>query len=121
MTTTIEINRLRLYAFHGVLPREREVGNEFEVTLHLECDMTEAMTCDRLDGTVSYADVIELVKAEMAVPSQLLEHVAWRIKSAVVRDFPKVTGGYIKVAKLRPPVTAQLESAAVMLKWNNNG
>ena len=51
MTTTIEINRLRLYAFHGVLPREREVGNEFEVTLHLECDMTEAMTCARLDGT----------------------------------------------------------------------
>ena len=36
MTTTIEVNALRVYAHHGVMPQERAVGNEFEVTVHVK-------------------------------------------------------------------------------------
>jgi len=53
----------------------------------------------------------------MAVPSALLEHVAGRIYRHILNRWHEVTGGYIKIAKLTPPVTAELASASVSLAW----
>lgn len=113
----IEINRLRLKAHHGVFGQERKVGNIFEVTLHLETACEEAVVSDNLDATLNYAEAIDVVKAEMAVPSRLLEHVAGRVRSALVARFPEITGGRITIAKLAPPVSAELESVAFTLTW----
>ncbi len=115
MITSVEIDRLRVSARHGVLPQERKVGNEFEVTVKL--DYPWDIDSDALDGTLDYAALIELVKQEMSTPSALLEHVAGRIYHRVLREWPGVCGGYIRIAKLTPPVTAQLAAAAVTLSW----
>lgn len=117
LMVTIEINGLRLYARHGVGEQERTVGNEFEVTLHLECRVDDAMSSDDVADTVNYAEVIDTVRAEMDVPSQLLEHVAARVRDAVCRRFPLVAGGMVKVAKLTPPIPCQLSSVAVTVRW----
>lgn len=114
----IEINGLRLFAHHGVLEAERRVGNIFIVDIILRCDLSAAMSSDCVADTVNYAEIVEIVRREMAVPSDLLEHVAKRIRDAVCRRFPSVTGGEIRVAKPAPPIAGiRLESVAVATTW----
>lgn len=35
MTTKIELEKMRFYAYHGVMPQETKVGNDFVVDLIL--------------------------------------------------------------------------------------
>lgn len=119
VTTTVSINRLQIYARHGVFPQETKVGNIFEVTVLLTIDATSAIMDDSLDGTVNYADAVEIIQQTMSVPSKLLEHVAGRIIDALTTRFPNIISGEVTVAKPAPPISAQMDSVAVTLKWNN--
>ncbi|MCM1292573.1 MAG: dihydroneopterin aldolase [Bacteroides sp.] len=114
----ITINGLHLRGRHGVLDSERMIGNEFVVDMALVCRADEAVSDDRLDGSVNYAEVIEVIKDEMAVPSQLLENVCGRLRDAVIARFPKIESGWVRVAKPAPPIAnVQLDSVAVELSW----
>lgn len=113
----IEIKGLKFYAYHGVMARERKVGQQFEVDVRLETEGYDGS--DNLDATVNYADVIAAVKEEMNQPSNLIEHVCFRICERLRRDFPKVCGGEVEVRKMRPPVETELSSVSVKLGIRN--
>lgn len=115
MTTKIVLDAMRFHAFHGVMPHEKQVGNEFEVSLTLEVDVTAAVESDRIVDTVNYADLYALVKAEMAIPSELIEHVGGRILKRVKAEYPNVSRLEVRVAKLQPPVGGVMKSAEVVL------
>ncbi|MEF2643966.1 MAG: dihydroneopterin aldolase [Paramuribaculum sp.] len=116
--TTIEIDRLQFHAHHGVIPQERVVGNDFEVSLRLVYPAQSAVDNDCLDGTLNYATVCAVVREVMAEPSQLLEHVCGRLQQALLERFPLIESGTVKVAKLHPPIpSAQLHQVAVELTW----
>ncbi|MCH5325884.1 MAG: dihydroneopterin aldolase [Duncaniella sp.] len=117
MIGTIEINGLKVYARHGVNPQERTVGNTFEVTVHLRYPIVEAMKRDHVTATLNYAQVIDLIKDVMNTPSALLENVAHRLHSNLMLHFPDIQGGIIRVAKLTPPVTAELDDVAIRIEW----
>lgn len=117
MRGIVEINGLRVFARHGVASQERLVGNLFEVTAHLVYPMDDAMAHDRLDGTLNYAEAVEVIEDVMSTPSALLENVAMRIKTALTGRFPLIEGGYIRVAKITPPIAAELDSVAVKIEW----
>ncbi len=115
MEVTIEINRMSLYARHGVMAQERVVGNTFEVTAHLRYPLTEG---DDIARTLNYAEAAEVIKAVMAEPAELLETVVKRLKDALLARFPAITGGMVKVAKLSPPIPGfEADSVAVKLAW----
>ena len=104
MTTEISLTDLRFHAFHGVLSQERLVGGEFVVNVDLTCDVSpDALEKDNLEGTVNYADVLEVVKIEMRKPSKLLENVAYRVAQSILNDFPRVLSTVVKVVKVCPP------------------
>lgn len=119
METTIEINSLRIHAFHGVMEQEKRVGNIFEVSASLQAGISsEAYINDSLEGTVNYALVIDIIKQEMGIPSKLLENVAYRIKTAISNHFPQIKHGKIKIAKLQPPIpNIDIQSVAVTIDW----
>ena len=83
MKTSIELNRIRFFSYHGVAEQERRVGNDYEVSLRVDYPLERAMESDSLCDTLDYAALYALVAAEMSVPSQLLEHVAGRIWRAI--------------------------------------
>ncbi len=117
MTGTIEINRLTLLARHGVGEQERKVGNTFEVSASLTCDMTDACNDDNLNGTVNYAEAIDIIRQQMAIPSRLLEHVAARIAKALSHAFPAIESGQITVTKTTPPCGVEVKGVSVTIKW----
>ena len=43
MTTRIELKEMRFYAYHGVMPQETKVGNNFVVNLILTAPLEQAV------------------------------------------------------------------------------
>jgi len=116
----IRLEGLRIHAFHGVLPQERQVGADFRIDLRVGYPLTEAMQSDDVRDTLNYAGLYEIVRGEMAVPSQLLEHVAGRIAKAVGAAFPLVTSIDLVLTKLNPPMGADCDGASVEIHLIND-
>ncbi len=113
---TIFVNRMGVFAYHGVLPQERVVGAQYYVSLEAETEVSdEAYLYDNLDGTVNYAALCETVKEEMAVPSLLLERVAKRIGDSILSRFRSVSSIHVKIEKENPPLGIQVQEVGVKL------
>ncbi|MEF9924429.1 MAG: dihydroneopterin aldolase [Muribaculaceae bacterium] len=115
--TTIEFDKIRFYAYHGVMPQETHVGNIFEVTIRVDYPFSKAMLSDDLEDTLNYAMLYNVIKTEMDKPSKLLEHVVYRIINAISTTFPKILGGTIKLTKLTPPITGEMAGVSVEIEW----
>ena len=113
MTTYLTLDNLRFYAYHGVMPQEKVVGNEYIVNVRLKVDVSKAMVSDDVADTVNYAEVYERIKAEMAIPSQLIEHVANRIIQRLFKYFPTIEQIALKLSKRNPPMGADIDAAAI--------
>ena len=120
MDSYIFLENSRFFAHHGVAEQELQVGNEFIVNLRLKVDISSALETDNVENTVSYAEVYEVVKAEMEIPSKLLEHVCGRIVRQLFQAFPTVEMIELKLAKRNPPMGADIETAGVELCCNRN-
>ena len=115
LQTYIRLEKLRFRALHGVLPQERQVGGDFTVTLRIGYPWQAAMDSDAVADTLDYAAVYRLVRCEMAVPSQLLEHVAGRILSSLFENFGAIQSATVTVSKENPPVPATCQKASFTL------
>ena len=111
----IILQDMRFYAYHGVLPQERIVGGDYTVSVEVETDVTAAIATDDVWQTLNYAALYEVVKREMLIPSNLLEHVAARIGKAVMDNFPQVQALDLTVTKQNPPMGADCQGAGVKL------
>lgn len=117
-TGFIEINNLRIYAYHGVLKQENRIGNYFDISMKLRYPISRAMINDSLAETLNYAEVIDIIKTTMQTPSHLIENVIERIKKTLLARFPLIESGQIKIEKLSPPIAnTQLQSVAVIYEW----
>jgi len=111
----IELKKMLFYACHGVMEQERIAGNTFRVDLKLYLDLSKAIESDKLEDTLNYADVFSLVKDEMAIPSNLIEHVAGRIVQRIKQKYPCVSKITIRLAKINPPIEGEIQEAAVII------
>ena len=112
----ILLPRVRFYAHHGVDPQEQLTGAYFHVGIEADTDFNEAMQTDRLEGTVSYADLYESIKTEMDIPSKLLEHVAGRILQRLFDDFTSISRIRLTLTKENPPMGADCREAGVEIE-----
>ncbi|MDR2627488.1 MAG: dihydroneopterin aldolase [Dysgonamonadaceae bacterium] len=119
MQSNIQLTGLEFYAFHGVGEQERKVGNTFLVDIAIDTDISQSLTSDLLADTVNYAEIYARVKQEMAIPSHLLEHVAGRILTRLLEDFPQIKKATVEVAKRNPPVGGQVAWAKVTVSGEN--
>lgn len=113
----IFLDKLTFYAYHGVGEQETIVGNTFYIDLRLKTDFSQAALTDDLKFTVSYADVYNVVKEEMDIPSKLLEHVSHRIAKRLFNEFPTIETITLKLSKQNPPMGAHIDSAGVEIEY----
>lgn len=112
----IELNGMRFRAFHGCLENERINGNDFRVDFVCEYDTSGAEKSDKLEDTLNYAAVYEIVAEEMGKPSNLLENVAGRIADRVKSSFGGIGAVEVKVTKYCPPLEGDVESSSVTVR-----
>lgn len=114
------VKNIRLHAFHGVLQQERVIGNDYLVSVSVTCSLGNAVKSDSVEDTINYAAVYELVKEEMAVPSNLVEHVAGRIAQRVLERFSLADDVTVEVVKINPPMGAACDGAGVELSLHRS-
>lgn len=112
---TITLTGIRAWGHHGVLPHERERGQEFVVDVVMEVDLAPAVVSDDLDDTVDYGAVAQQVHDVVAgEPVQLLESLAAHIVAAVLTD-DRVDRTTVTVHKPSAPFPVPTTEAAVTI------
>ena len=116
MQFEIHIDRLRVHAYHGVMPQEQVIGADFYVSLRLTVEADEeSVRNDDLSGTISYADVIDIVCHEMQATACLLETIALHIGECLMQRFPRIVSLHIRIDKENPPTGTQSDAVGVSL------
>jgi dihydroneopterin aldolase len=110
---TIEINGLSLYTHHGVTAAEREVGQRLVLDLRLDLGESDATVTDRVEDTVDYAEVCQLVALVAQQRSyQTLERLCAALADRLLADFA-LEGVWVKAAKPEPPIPLPVEEVSV--------
>ena len=114
----ISVEGIRVFAFHGHLPEEAILGGHFIVNVWVTADTAEVEKTDDLNHTVDYARVIEIVKEQMAIRSNMIEHPAKRIADAIL-PLCKVQKVKVEVEKIQPPIDATFDKISVTIDGKN--
>ncbi len=112
----IELCGMQFHSFHGCLEKERREGNDFIVDFRCGYDIGKAAESDDLQDTLDYSGIYDIVAAQMALPSNLLENVASRIADAISAAHPELEHFEVKVTKKNPPVEGVAEMSAVTVR-----
>ncbi len=118
--TKIIIDRQKVFAHHGALPQEQAVGAYFYVSAELVMEGNPSALTDNLSDTVNYASVSQAITEEMAIRSDLLEHVAGRIQKRLLNEHPTALQITVRVMKENPPLGIQCEGAGVEVSYSRN-
>ena len=113
----VRLNNMEFYAYHGCLEREKQEGNRFRVDFAYDYDMRKATRTDELREAIDYSVIYDLIRAEMEIPANLLEHLASRILDAVIEHFPRIEYAEVMVTKYNPPIEGKIESTSDTLVY----
>lgn len=113
---TIRLKNIKIYAFHGCLMEEGQIGSDYLVNLSVKADFKKAATSDELSETVDYVMLQKIVREEMAVRAKLLEHVANRIIESILLKVEMVNAVKVTVAKRNPPIGGDVAEVSVTMK-----
>lgn len=112
----IILSDLGFFGYHGVMPEEAVLGQRFFVDLVCGIDLGEAGRTDRLEASVSYAEIYEITKAAFeGRRCQLIEAVAQNIADALFDAFATIIWAQVRVRKPSAPIAMVAGEAAVEL------
>lgn len=116
MKHTIEVNGIKIYAFHGCLDEEGKIGGNYIVDIMLNTDFTLGAQYDDLKHTIDYVDINRIVKEEMAIRSKLIEHVGQRIVERLKTELNGISRLKVKITKITPPINGDVENVAIIIE-----
>lgn len=116
----IQLENVRVYTNHGCLKEEDLIGSEYRVDLEVIADLCKSAQSDQLTDTVDYVSLNKIIVEEMAIRSELLEHVAQRILSRVLKEEYLVQTAEVKVAKINPPIGGDVQSVVIIMREDRN-
>jgi dihydroneopterin aldolase len=111
----IQVNNIKLYAYHGCLDEEAKIGSEYRVDVEVKADLKRSSKSDELIDTVDYVHLNHIVKEEMAIRSKLLEEVAQRILDRFFKELRMIRRAKVSVAKINPPIGGNVEEVVIIL------
>ena len=112
----IKLKNIRTYSYHGCLIEEGKIGSNYSVDLEIKADLEESALTDDLKDTVDYVHLNRIVEEEMAIRSNLLEHVAKRIIKRIFAEIEVISRIKLGVSKLNPPIGGDVESVTIEMK-----
>ena len=92
------------------------IGSDYRVDLEITADLSQPAVSDQLSETVDYVHLNNIIKEEMTVRSNLLEHVAKRVIDRIFKEIKEVTEVEVEVSKINPPIGGDVESVSVKLR-----
>jgi len=113
VTVLVELAGLEIPGRHGATPEEHERDQPFLYDLELELQEPKV---DRLEETVDYREVVELVREVSASEErQLLETLAAAVADALMERFP-LERARVRVRKPKVPLEAPVDWTAASVE-----
>ena len=110
---TIEIAGLSLYTHIGVSAAEREVGQRLLFDIRIDVGESDATETDRIEDTVDYGDVCQLVALVAQQRSyKTLERLCTVVADRIIDEFG-AEAVWVKAAKPEPPIPLTVEEVSV--------
>lgn len=110
----ILVRNLKIFAYHGVNPEEKENGQNFVLDIDAFVDISVPCVTDNVEDTVSYAKIIkETVKIFTCQKDDLLERAAQRVADGLFASFDKIQSLRILLKKPEAPIKADFEYVGV--------
>ncbi|ABB14115.1 dihydroneopterin aldolase [Carboxydothermus hydrogenoformans] len=113
----IVIKGVEFYAFHGVLPEEKALGQKFILDLELGIDLRDAGRSDDLSKTVSYKEVLDFTE-EIVTKNRfdLIEALAEEVAGGILNKFSLIKEVMVRVHKPGAPLRQKLSDVYVEVK-----
>lgn len=109
----VEIRGLSIYTHHGVTDAEREIGQRLEIDVAFDVPDCDAVLTDRLDDTVDYSEVCDIVALGATERSyRTLERLCHVIGERLMERFA-CESVRVRAAKPEPPLPLAVEEVAV--------
>ncbi len=99
----VQLHNLSFRAFHGIHEEEKILGNEYSVDAAVEFHERDEVI-EHINETIDYANVYDIIKKRMSVPTPLLETVAMKVGNDIHHKFPDLKSITISIKKMNPPV-----------------
>lgn len=112
---SIQLKNIKVYAYHGCLVEEGQIGSDYRVDMHVKADLSKPSVSDNLSDTVDYVHLNKIVKEEMAIRSKLLEQVCKRIIDRAFDEIPMLKKATVEVSKINPPIGGDVAAVSVSL------
>jgi 7,8-dihydroneopterin aldolase/epimerase/oxygenase len=110
---TIEVSGLSLYTHFGVTAAEREVGQRLLIDLRLDVGECDATVTDRVEDTVDYGQVCELVNlVAQGREYRTLERFCTAVADRLVERY-ELNAVWVKAAKPEPPIVLNVGEVSV--------
>jgi dihydroneopterin aldolase len=116
----IKLKNIRTYSYHGCLIEEGKIGSDYSVDLEVKTDLRKSSISDNLEDTVDYVLLNRIVEEEMAIRSNLLEHVAHRIIKRIFDEVAAISRIILAVSKLNPPIGGDVEAVTIEMEEYRN-
>jgi dihydroneopterin aldolase len=109
----VEVRGLSIYTHHGVSEAEREIGQRLLVDVSFDVPHCDALLTDRLEDTVDYAEVADVVALAATERSyKTLERLGHVICERLAERY-RCQSVTVRAAKPEPPLPLAVEEVAV--------
>lgn len=115
------IKDLELFAYHGVNPEEKSMGQKFIVEIKISMDLSEAGESDVLDTSINYAQLChELQDVFTQRKHDLIERAASVLCDHILVNYKQVTEVDLTLKKPWAPIHLPLKYPAIRLvrRWH---
>lgn len=108
------IDRLEVFANHGVYPAENELGQKFVVSLTLYTNLRQAGETDDLAASIDYGAVCHEADTFMREHTyKLIEAAAEALSQHLLARYPQLLGVRVRLEKPWAPIGLPLAQAGV--------
>ena len=117
----IRIERLEVFAHHGVFAEEQERGQIFHVNAVIYTDIHRAGLEDNLFYTIDYGQICQFITEWMQTNTyQLLEAVAEKLSKAILLKYDNVNAVELEIRKPEAPIPLPFGCVSVKVyrRWH---
>ena len=111
----VSIEDIRIFAFHGLYPEERILGNWYTLDVIVESE-TQPNFSDDIANTIDYSQIFAICKQVMANPVDLLETVAEKIAQKIRNEFSEEVSILVQISKENPPMGVSAGKSTVLYR-----
>ncbi|MCI8370865.1 MAG: 2-amino-4-hydroxy-6-hydroxymethyldihydropteridine diphosphokinase [Lachnospiraceae bacterium] len=112
----ITIKKLEIYANHGVLKEERELGQKFLVTAQMYLDTRKAGSNDTLEDTIDYGKICFRIQRFLTEHTyKLIETAAEELAKELLYTVPRLRALDIEIEKPWAPIGLPLETVSITI------